>query len=475
MANDKANHNIKTVVSVVGTTTMLTFIFSDGTTRSIPTNSSLAKRIIDEVTPALARNKPVEVDFTEQKINIFKEMNQNLGGFAKIYRVAKSFFGLGSDAEASDLKPISSINIPPEFKELTDELHTEEETLVAVIEETGAIVEGVEKLATQVNYFNQLVNLKGQEPVGLKSFLTRLSSLSAQRRHSAQELLDFLEKNELPIADDGTIVAYKRVSTSYEPNEFLDTYSKSIRQKLGTKVTMASADMVNPDRTVECSYGLHVGRRDYMGSFGGQTIVLVKIAPEDVIAVPRDYRASKMRCMAYTIVHVVSQEDFNLLVRNQPLPADSDAAKALAMIIKGEHTKPTSMAIINPDKTVTYEGFEVKEPEEEPKKEVAETKVEADTVAETEGVGSLNIIDGSEELVDPSVNSPKAIQDKVNALRLTDPLKEENAAPVLTEQQKLAKARWGEVKEGKLTKTALAKLCGTSTRSLDRWAIKFNF
>lgn len=471
MPNNKSDHNIKTVVSVVGTTTMLTFIFSDGTTKNIPTNSSLAQRIMDEVTPALARNKPVEVDFTDRKINIFKEMNQNLKGFAKIYRVAKSFLGLGSDSgeDTTDKKLITSINIPAEFKELTDEPHSEEETLVAVIEDTGAIVEGVEKLATQVNHFNQLVTLKGQEPVGLKNFLSRLSSLSAQRRHSAQELLDFLEKNDLPIADDGTIVAYKRVSTSYEPNEFLDTYSKSIRQKLGTKVTMASADMVNPDRSVECSYGLHVGRRDYMGNFGGQTIVLVKIAPEDVIAVPRDYKASKMRCMAYTIVHVVTQEDFNKLVKDQPLPADSDAAKALAKIIKGDHTKPTSMAIINPDKSITYEGFDVKEPEEKT------TVVQSEDQPETEGVGSLNIIDGSEELVDPSVNSPKAIQDKVDALRLTDPVKEENAAPVLTEQQELAKARWGEVKEGKLTKTALAKLCGTSTRSLDRWAIKFNF
>jgi hypothetical protein len=56
----------------------------------------------------------------------------------------------------------------------------------------------------------------------------------------------------------------------------------------------------NKDRT--CSSGLHFCSKDYLNSFGGERVVIVKINPRDVVSIPSDYNDTKGRACRYEVV-----------------------------------------------------------------------------------------------------------------------------------------------------------------------------
>ena len=59
-------------------------------------------------------------------------------------------------------------------------------------------------------------------------------------------------------------------------------------------------ESVNADREVTCSRGLHIAARSYAEGFGTSgKLLVVKVNPIDVVAVPTDYHRQKMRCCKY--------------------------------------------------------------------------------------------------------------------------------------------------------------------------------
>lgn len=129
---------------------------------------------------------------------------------------------------------------------------------------------------------------------------------------SQLELFDFLEGKNLPLDDDGDFYAYKCVGSDY--------YSKragNLRLLHGVvdsqgRIYNAPGEYiecerggVDDDRNNECSFGLHAGRLEYATQFyyqSGDKVVVIKINPKDVVSVPRDYNASKLRTCAYKVV-----------------------------------------------------------------------------------------------------------------------------------------------------------------------------
>jgi hypothetical protein len=120
---------------------------------------------------------------------------------------------------------------------------------------------------------------------------------------SADELYGFLEKNSLPVTDDGCFVAYKRVNDDYT-----DCYSGKIDNSIGKVVSMPRAG-VDDDRKRTCSSGLHFCSHEYLAHFGGARVVVVKINPADVVSIPSDYNNAKGRCCKYEVVGEISCED----------------------------------------------------------------------------------------------------------------------------------------------------------------------
>lgn len=188
---------------------------------------------------------------------------------------------------------------------------TKDETVVAVMPENGILVSGVEKLDIQI----QAVAAKLGSAIGVQRFFERVASV--KRNHSVSDLLTFMQKGELPIADDGSVLVYKRLQSTRTPGVFVDCHSKKVTQRVGSHVFM-DEKLVDANRRTECSNGLHVARRDYLTAFNGNVTVLAKLAPEDVIAVPHA-DARKLRAKGYHIIAQLSDEDARLVNSNRPM------------------------------------------------------------------------------------------------------------------------------------------------------------
>jgi hypothetical protein len=120
-------------------------------------------------------------------------------------------------------------------------------------------------------------------------------------KRAVDEGYAFLEHKNLPLTEDGCFLAYKSVRSDY-----LDKYSGTIDNSVG-KVVEVPRNMVDDNREHECSAGLHVGSLEYAGPSGwynrpNDNVVIVKVNPRDIVSVPRDHSAQKMRVCRYEVI-----------------------------------------------------------------------------------------------------------------------------------------------------------------------------
>lgn len=123
-------------------------------------------------------------------------------------------------------------------------------------------------------------------------------------RHAIDELYLFLERNDLPITDDGCFVAYKGVDKDY-----FDHHSHTYENKVGAVMEMLRQD-VDDNRENTCSVGFHVGRFEYADDFKGAEghLMICKVNPKDVVSVPPDYDNSKLRTCRYEVIGEATDE-----------------------------------------------------------------------------------------------------------------------------------------------------------------------
>lgn len=127
-------------------------------------------------------------------------------------------------------------------------------------------------------------------------FLQRLEKNPDYRVH--EHLYPFLEHGKCPLTEDGCFLTYKAVRQDY-----LDIHSGTIRNQIGDRPKMPR-HKVNPDPDETCSYGLHVCSFDYLPYFSHAEghVMVCKVDPADVVAIPRDYNNTKMRVCQYEVV-----------------------------------------------------------------------------------------------------------------------------------------------------------------------------
>lgn len=142
----------------------------------------------------------------------------------------------------------------------------------------------------------------------LLRFVDRLRLNPSYR--AVQELYRFLEACNLPITSDGHFLAWKMVR-----NDYTDIYSGRFDNSIGATPSMPRNE-VDEDSDRTCSRGLHVCSKEYLGNYGyssnSDRVMVVKVDPADVVAVPRDYNNSKMRTSGYEVIGEVSWEDVGL-------------------------------------------------------------------------------------------------------------------------------------------------------------------
>lgn len=132
---------------------------------------------------------------------------------------------------------------------------------------------------------------------------------------SVQELYGFLEKNSLPITEDGHFLAYKKVRRKKvgqgdEAKEiFVDIHSGTMDNSVG-KVVEMERNSVDDDSNRTCSSGLHFCSQEYLAHFGSHEdpVVIVKVHPRDVVSIPTDYNNSKARACRYEVIGILGEE-----------------------------------------------------------------------------------------------------------------------------------------------------------------------
>lgn len=146
-------------------------------------------------------------------------------------------------------------------------------------------------------------------------------------KRSVDQVYGFLEKNSLPITEDGYFLAYKRVRDDY-----MDIYSGTISNHVGAVVEM-DRNLVDDNPDSHCSTGLHFCSESYLGHFGSShlPVMILKINPADVVSIPTDYDGAKGRCMRYEVVGQVNgdpKEAFASAVNSDYSPDDLQPAAA---------------------------------------------------------------------------------------------------------------------------------------------------
>ena len=133
---------------------------------------------------------------------------------------------------------------------------------------------------------------KGEDPTPLFKFWERLQKNPSMR--SVQQLWTFLEHKGIPLTKEGTFLAYKGVK-----GNFKDAHTGTIDNKPGM-VNKMPRNEISDDPNHACHEGFHVGALRYAQSFS-QRVVVCEVDPENVVCVPYDSNAEKMRVCEYTV------------------------------------------------------------------------------------------------------------------------------------------------------------------------------
>jgi hypothetical protein len=117
-----------------------------------------------------------------------------------------------------------------------------------------------------------------------------------------EDVFKWMEAGKMPITEDGCIVAFKKVRHDYK-----DVHSGKFDNSVGAVVSMPR-EKCDTNRNRTCSTGLHFCSADYLRNFSGSRVMIVKVDPRDVTAIPSDYNNSKGRCCRYEVTGELSNE-----------------------------------------------------------------------------------------------------------------------------------------------------------------------
>ena len=419
------------VIAAVVDTRKLTMYLEDGSTWEIVQGDPRLRKIIqeDKLPQMIETYGYAMVDMEEAAENVYTKFEE-ISPVVRFYRIGKRMLKklMGQDGEetaqvtsmkvgtvpkitaaveeiikhavpASDDR-FTPIKHKPTNKIVDDASREHPDTVVAVVD-GKAIVPGMEKIAQQFHNAYKL-----SSPIGIENFLRRCATVAAERSHKVEDLLRFMDRGDLAIADDGCILIYKRLKSSQDPNVFRDVHSGLVPQRVGSYVHM-DPKMVDPNRHNECSQGLHVARRGYLNSFCGDVCVLAKVRPEDVIAVP-NYDANKMRVCGYHILYKLNQKHFASLIQNKPMTDDEEGRTIIGNALRGNHIGIIELVKIGgPNGT----KIEITTPEQVTVTEVPELQPDAQSEA-------LDVPDAVEEVTEAPID-PKAVAKEVTQIKQT--------------------------------------------------------
>lgn len=421
------------VVSLTLDKHTVTFFTEEADTVILKTGNPILADMIRQAALITAEGKVAEIDLSRLNTS-FEKITKKTNGLVKFFTVARSklaeFFG----AKGDKAQAVEVVKIEEYLTQETTASPKEEETVVMVAE--GMAVPNVEKLTPLVE-----AAVERDRTDGLTNLMARMARRSNTAAHSVQDLLTFLERADLPIADDGTILAY-RVMNTYKKGvhthgKYADCHTGEVCQDVGFVVEVPD-HLVDMSRNQECSSGLHIARRSYLSSFSGDTLFLCAIAPEDILVVPhRD--PNKVRVRRYTVLGKFSPEA-NKLVRDGKSITHLEAdAGLIALAMRGELPPPHMKVEITGNRgtglVYTPLGGEAKQVAYRPTDE----DYAAAQAVEEQAKTSDKVVDIAE--IRDIAEIGHAFTDEPEVVQEAEPEKEEAVAPVqapLTHRQQIA-------------------------------------
>lgn len=243
-----------------------------------------------------------------------------------------------------------SVTLNGRFRSLS--LHTDQgKKLAAAVKESPQDLDKIAEIADIATYitrhtFGRVVvddkdrlRLDGKVvDYGLSEIILRLLTEGAEVGHLtkflenvalnpdpaiAPHLYSFLQKGGMPITPDGMFHAFKKVDEDYRSfhsgNEDVNVIDalgvpSKVRGRIPHPVggvIFMDREACNPSRTQTCSVGLHACSPYYLESWYGSRgrLLIVKIDPKDVTAIPNDYNDAKLRSCRLEIVAEIPEAD----------------------------------------------------------------------------------------------------------------------------------------------------------------------
>lgn len=167
------------------------------------------------------------------------------------------------------------------------------------------------------------------DPTKLIKFLENLMNNPSE--HSREQLYDWIAPRDITITQDGHFLAYKGLredftsinagpgivnNVEYTGNTHLDNTPGNVVEFSRSKVVANSS--------IGCAVGLHAGTHEYASDFARGKLVLVKINPRDVVSVPTDCDAQKLRVCRYEVLEEVQEKVDRVLWDFDPIEPEYD-------------------------------------------------------------------------------------------------------------------------------------------------------
>lgn len=155
--------------------------------------------------------------------------------------------------------------------------------------------------------------------------------------NSRQQLFKFLENKGHSLTPDGCFIGYRGVR-----EDFKDIHSGTFDNRPG-QICEIPREQVDDNPNNTCSHGLHVGSFGYAKDFARGKLVLVKVNPRDVVAVPNDYNGQKMRVCRFEVVKEADAMVEAVVFGDvKPLPKHKTQDRPLTLAGKVNNLKPRS-------------------------------------------------------------------------------------------------------------------------------------
>ena len=309
-----------------------------------------------------------------------------------LYSITKDaeFEGLTAIFGSGETYPVSSDH--PQFTEIRDFLihkNNDDEKLLDLISPYDAVFRKLYRLSDRISRKHFQFFLDG-DPIdnsiskfaveaidreGLKNeaawrpFVNLLEKLATNPSVASQEHLGhYISSNGITIFPDGDLLLWKgtqgdghSINAGYGIVDGVEfgavneegrvTKSVNLLNEVGSVISIPRS-LVDTNRNVHCSTGLHAGTYGYASGFATR-LVQVKVNPRDVVSVPDDYNNAKVRVCRYE-VFAETRDDYTDVIYSAEAVAAKAKAKADAAkkAKKAKKSKKTAAVTATSDEKV---------------------------------------------------------------------------------------------------------------------------